>query len=58
MVLWHKGKYEAAKEMYRRVLELSEKVLAPKQPDTLTNMNNLAVMLWDQGKYEAAISIS
>jgi hypothetical protein len=36
------------------VLELREKVLGPEHPKTLTTMNNLAVVLRGQGKYEAA----
>ena len=40
--------------MYRRTLELREKVLGPKHPDTLTSMNNLTVPLKAQDKYEAA----
>ena len=40
--------------MHRQTLELREKVLGPEHPDTLTSMNNLAEVLTDQGKYEAA----
>jgi len=40
--------------MHRQALELSEKVLGPEHPDTLASMNNLALVLDSQGKYEAA----
>ena len=39
--------------MYQQTLELREKVLGKEHPDTLTSMNNLAV-LSSQGKYEEA----
>lgn len=53
-VLASQGKYRAAEETQRRVLELSEKVLAPMHPLTLTSMNNLPQALGCQDKYEAA----
>ncbi|KAK1948723.1 tetratricopeptide repeat domain protein [Colletotrichum sublineola] len=37
--------------MYRQALELKEKVLGPENPSILGNMNNLALMLQHQGKY-------
>jgi tetratricopeptide (TPR) repeat protein len=36
------------------VLEIQEKVLGREHPDTLTSMNNLALVLDSQGKYEVA----
>ncbi|KAH8691011.1 hypothetical protein GQ44DRAFT_636626, partial [Phaeosphaeriaceae sp. PMI808] len=38
----------------RRVLRGREKVLGPEHPSTLTSMNNLALVLDSQGKYEEA----
>ncbi len=35
------------------MLELREKVLGSEYPATLTSINNLTLVLWDQGKYEA-----
>jgi len=32
------GKYQAAEEMYRRALELTEKTLGPEHPSTLTSI--------------------
>jgi tetratricopeptide (TPR) repeat protein len=48
------GKYAEAEQMYRQTLELGEKVLGLEHPDTLTSMNNLAVVLRSQGKYAEA----
>jgi len=49
-VLEAQGKYEAAETMHWRALELIEKVLGLGHPDTLTSVNNLAVLLVGQGK--------
>jgi hypothetical protein len=43
-----------AEEMHRLTLGLREKALGSEHPDTLVSMNNLAGVLRDQGKYEAA----
>lgn len=40
--------------MQRQALRLSEKVLGKEHPLTLTSMNNLSLVLRDQGKYEEA----
>jgi hypothetical protein len=40
--------------MGRQVLKSREKVLGPEHPDTLTSINNLAIVLRIQGKYEEA----
>jgi hypothetical protein len=40
--------------MNRRVLEGREKALGKEHPDTLTSVNNLAVVLQDQRKYKQA----
>jgi hypothetical protein len=40
--------------MQRQALGLSEKVLGKEHPSTLTSMDNLSLMLRDQGKYEEA----
>jgi tetratricopeptide (TPR) repeat protein len=54
LLLHRQGKYEAAEEANRQVLEVSEKVLGKEHPNTLTSRSNLASVLSDQGKYEAA----
>ncbi|CUS09276.1 unnamed protein product [Tuber aestivum] len=38
--------------MHRRVLEGREKILGPDHPNTLTSVNNLAIVLKSQGKYD------
>ncbi|KAL5867143.1 hypothetical protein ACKVWM_007998 [Pyricularia oryzae] len=40
--------------MHRKTLALREKVLGPENPSTLNSMNNLALVLYRQGKYEEA----
>jgi hypothetical protein len=40
--------------MHRWVLKLCEKVLGPRHRDTLMSLNNFAVVLSRQSKYEAA----
>jgi hypothetical protein len=40
--------------MHRRALQLKEKVLVQEHPSTLRSMNNLALVLDSQGKYEEA----
>ncbi|KAL6249467.1 hypothetical protein RBB50_003320 [Rhinocladiella similis] len=67
LVLEQQGKYQEAEAMNRRALAGREKGLGPDHPDTLTslnnlalvlqwrgNLNNLALMLQDQVKYEEA----
>ena len=49
-----KGDYAAAEPLYRRALAGREKALGPDHPDTLTSVNNLAVLLQAKGDYAAA----
>ena len=46
--------YEGAEPLYRRALEINEKVLGPDHPDTAQILNNLAGLLHDKGDYEGA----
>ncbi|RKL04917.1 hypothetical protein BFJ70_g17166 [Fusarium oxysporum] len=48
------GRYEGAAKLYRETLEAREKVLGKEHPDTLSSMNNLALVLRKIGKYEEA----
>ncbi|KAK3341084.1 hypothetical protein B0T25DRAFT_329824 [Lasiosphaeria hispida] len=48
------GKYQEAEQMHQQALQLSEKVSGQEHPDTLTSMNNLALVLRGQGKYQEA----
>jgi hypothetical protein len=52
--LTNQGKYERAEEMNRQALGLRETVLGKEHPDTLTSMNNLALVRSGQGKYKQA----
>ncbi|RYO74783.1 hypothetical protein DL766_009441 [Monosporascus sp. MC13-8B] len=49
--------YEKAEEIHRQTLKLNEEVLGRKHPGTLSSINNLALILKDQGKYEEAEQI-
>jgi hypothetical protein len=40
--------------LFRQTLQLREKVLGKKHPYTLHSMNNLALVLQTQGKYDEA----
>ncbi|KAK5214567.1 hypothetical protein LTR72_012261 [Exophiala xenobiotica] len=46
--------YGEAEEMHRQTLDLREKVLGEEHQSTLGSMNNLALVLRQQGKYEEA----
>jgi tetratricopeptide (TPR) repeat protein len=52
--LYDDGQYEKCERWYRRSLDIRSKQLGPEHQDTVTSMNNLAVVLEGQGKYEAA----
>jgi tetratricopeptide (TPR) repeat protein len=51
------GKYDEAATMHRQVLTLRTKVLGAEHPDTLTSMNNLALVLDSQGNYDEAVAM-
>ncbi|KAK0752902.1 Tetratricopeptide repeat-domain-containing protein, partial [Schizothecium vesticola] len=51
------GKYKEAEQIHRQALQLKEKVLGKEDPDTITSMSNLALVLDNQGKYEEAEQI-
>jgi hypothetical protein len=38
--------------MYQRILELRERILKKEHPDTIININNFALILRNQNKYE------
>ena len=48
------GLFEKAATLNKRILDKKERTFGKRHPDTLTNMNNLAVVLESQGKYEEA----
>ena len=45
---------DEAEPICRQALALSEKVLGKEHPNTLSSMNNLALLLMSQGKYDEA----
>ncbi len=51
------GKYPELEQLYRRILELKEKVLDKEHPDILESMAILANALGEQRKYEEAEQI-
>lgn len=48
------GRYEGAEPLYRRALEVRERVLGKEHPYTLTSVNNLALLLESKGDYKGA----
>ena len=48
------GKLTEAEPLYRRALEIRERVLGPDHPDTALSLNNLAVLYQVQGKLTEA----
>ena len=49
-----KGAYDKAEPLYKRALEIREKVLGPEHLDTAASLNNLAVLYHDKGAYDKA----
>jgi hypothetical protein len=48
------GKYIEGEKMYRQTLQLTKGVLGDDHPSTLASMNNLAIVLRQQGKHAEA----
>ena len=46
--------YEQARPLFERALAINEKVLGPDHPDTALSLNNLALLLQDQGDLAGA----
>ncbi|KAK7575344.1 hypothetical protein V3481_017307 [Fusarium oxysporum f. sp. vasinfectum] len=55
--LLYRGEYNTAEEVVRMSAEAREKALGKEHKDTLASMNNLALDLQGQGKYEEAAKI-
>jgi hypothetical protein len=53
VVLSSQGKNIEAEQINRQTLQLRQKVLGLRHPDTLVSISNLAVVLGRQGKYAA-----
>ncbi|HEX3045013.1 MAG TPA: tetratricopeptide repeat protein [Bacillota bacterium] len=52
--LFYQGRYEEAEPLYKRALEIRERVQGLDHPDTTTSLNNLALLYTNQGRYEEA----
>lgn len=48
------ARFEEAEKLYRKALEIKEKILGKEHPDTATTLDNLALLLGDKGDYEEA----
>ena len=46
--------YEKAEELYKKSLQIRERVLGEEHPDTINSYNNLAILYDDRGEYEKA----
>ena len=46
--------YTEAEPLFRQALKIRESKLGPDHPDTAASINNLALLLKDQGKYKEA----
>ena len=52
---YHKaGRYLKAEPLFKRALQISEKVLGPEHPNVATSLNSLAGLYCDQGRYSEA----
>ena len=49
-----RGAYSTVEPLYRRALDIRQRVLGEEHPDTASSYNNVASNLDDQGKYEEA----
>ncbi|KAA3614275.1 MAG: CHAT domain-containing protein [Planctomycetota bacterium] len=54
---WQTGRYREAEEYLTRALEIREKNLGTKHPDTATSLNNLAELKRTQGRYQESRSL-
>jgi len=48
------GEYAKAEPLLQEALRICQKVLGPEHPDTVTSLNDLAVLYWRMGEYEKA----
>eukprot|EP00633_Aureoumbra_lagunensis_P013682 CAMPEP_0197343580 /NCGR_PEP_ID=MMETSP0893-20130614/821_1 /TAXON_ID=44058 ORGANISM="Aureoumbra lagunensis, Strain CCMP1510" /NCGR_SAMPLE_ID=MMETSP0893 /ASSEMBLY_ACC=CAM_ASM_000539 /LENGTH=74 /DNA_ID=CAMNT_0042849375 /DNA_START=1 /DNA_END=221 /DNA_ORIENTATION=- len=53
-LLQAQGKYDEAKPLFERAIEIWEKVHGPNHPHVAAGLNNLAGLLDEQGKYDEA----
>ena len=50
------GKLAEAEPYFRRSLAIKEKSLGPDHPSVATGLNNLALLLWQMGRFDDAVS--
>ena len=48
------GRYTEAEQLFKQILEITEKVLGKDHLDTADSLNNLAILYHDQGRYAEA----
>jgi tetratricopeptide (TPR) repeat protein len=51
---YQRGQYREAEPLWNSALAMCERVLGPEHSDTLSSLNDLALLYADQGKYEQA----
>ena len=51
---YRRGQYPDAGALWKQALTVNERVLGAEHPDTLSSLNNLALLYAEQGKYELA----
>lgn len=49
-----RAEYAEAEPLYRRALAIEEKVLGPDHPEVASDLNNLALLLWDTNRASEA----
>jgi tetratricopeptide (TPR) repeat protein len=54
LYFYQRGQFWEAEPLWISALALCEQLLGPEHPDTLSSLNNLAILYDDQGKYEQA----
>ena len=51
------GRYEEAERLFRKTLDLGDRVLGPDQPETAETRHNLAGLLAQRGQTEVALPL-
>lgn len=54
LLLYERGKFPEAMELYTRALRIRERVLGTEHSETATTLNNIAVLLQAQGRWSEA----
>jgi len=54
LYFYQRGQYREAEPLWKSTLAIREQVLGSEHPDTLTSLNDLALLYQNQGKYEEA----